>query len=39
MNDPLIVIVGSGASALAVAAAVVKNGYKPLVIDATFTID
>jgi hypothetical protein len=35
MNDPRIVIVGSGPSALAVAAAVVKNGYKPLVIDAS----
>jgi ferredoxin len=35
MTNPKIVIVGSGPSALAAAAAVVKNGYKPLVIDAT----
>ena len=34
MNNPLIVIVGSGPSALATAAAVVQNGYKPLVVDA-----
>jgi len=34
MNNPLIVIVGSGPSALAAAAAVVQNGYKPLVVDA-----
>lgn len=35
MNNPLIVIVGSGPSALATAAAVVEKGHKPLVIDAS----
>jgi len=35
MNNPLIVIVGSGPSALAAAAAVVEKGHKPLVIDAS----
>ncbi len=35
MTNPKIVIVGSGPSALAAAAAVVKKGFKPLVIDAT----
>jgi len=35
MIKPFIVIVGSGPSALATAAAVVRNGYRPLVVDAT----